>query len=148
MTSKRSERPFPTREEVLAFIRESKGPVGKREIARAFLIRGAERPALKELLKELRRSGDLQAGAKRAVTENRAEILAPEIKRLQVQVKLAEGEVEKFRSGADLLLGANNIPLAQQQLAELNTQLSTARSARSLTSASSTAPTMIAAPTT
>ena len=65
MTSKRSERPFPTREEVLAFIRESKGPVGKREIARAFLIRGAERPALKELLKELRRSGDLQAGAKR-----------------------------------------------------------------------------------
>ena len=65
MAGKRSERPFPTREEVLAFIRESKSPVGKREIARAFQIRGAERLALKELLKELRRSGELQAGAKR-----------------------------------------------------------------------------------
>ncbi len=65
MASKRSERPFPTREEVLAFIRESKGPIGKREIARAFQIRGAERLALKELLKELRQSGDLQAGARR-----------------------------------------------------------------------------------
>ena len=65
MAGKRPERPFPTREEVLAFIRESKGPVGKREIARAFQIRGAERLALKDLLKELRRSGDLEAGAKR-----------------------------------------------------------------------------------
>ncbi len=65
MASKRSERPFPTREDVLAFIRESKGPVGKREIARAFQIRSAERLALKDLLKELRQSGDLQAGAKR-----------------------------------------------------------------------------------
>jgi hypothetical protein len=41
MASKRSERPFPTREEVIAFIRESKGPVGKREIVRAFQIRTA-----------------------------------------------------------------------------------------------------------
>jgi len=65
MARKRSERPFPSREEVLAFIRESKGPVGKREIARAFRIQGTERLALKELLKDLRRSGDLQAGAKR-----------------------------------------------------------------------------------
>jgi ribonuclease R len=56
MAGKPPERPFPTREEVLAFIRESKGPVGKREIARAFQIRGAERLALKELLKELGRS--------------------------------------------------------------------------------------------
>ncbi len=65
MAGKPPERPFPTREEVLAFIRESKGPVGKREIARAFQIRGAERLALKELLKELGRSGELQVGAKR-----------------------------------------------------------------------------------
>ncbi len=65
MAGKRSERPFPTREEVIAFIRESKGPVGKREIVRAFQIRSAERLALKDLLKELRQSGDLQTGAKR-----------------------------------------------------------------------------------
>ena len=77
----------------------------------------------------------LQAGVKRAVTVNRVEILAPEIKRLQEQVKEAERAVESYRSSNDLLLGANNIPLAQQQLAELNTQLSTARSARSEASA-------------
>lgn len=65
MASKRSERPFPTREEVLAFIRESKGPVGKREIARAFQIRGAERLALKDLLKDLRQSGELESKTKR-----------------------------------------------------------------------------------
>jgi len=73
----------------------------------------------------------LQRGVKRSTTSNRAAMLAPEIQRLQAQVKKAEEEVEKFRSGADLLLGANNVPLAQQQLAELNTQLSAARSARS-----------------
>ncbi len=65
MASKRSERPFPTREEVIAFIRETKGPVGKREIVRAFQIHSAERLALKDLLKELRQSGDLQTGSKR-----------------------------------------------------------------------------------
>ncbi len=65
MARKRSERSFPTREEVLDFIRSAQGPVGKREIARAFQIRGPERLALKELLKDLRRSGDLQTGAKR-----------------------------------------------------------------------------------
>jgi ribonuclease R len=39
--------PPPTREQILAFIRESPVPVGKREIARAFNIKGAERVGLK-----------------------------------------------------------------------------------------------------
>jgi ribonuclease R len=37
---------FPSREEVLAFIRNSSVPVGKREIAREFRLRGDDRIAL------------------------------------------------------------------------------------------------------
>jgi len=59
--------PFPTREQVLQFIRESTGPVGKREIARAFHITGSDRIPLKALIKDLEREGliDRPAGRKR-----------------------------------------------------------------------------------
>jgi ribonuclease R len=53
--------PFPSKEQVLAFIAESAEPVGKREIARAFRIKGSnERIRLKALLKELRQDGKLE----------------------------------------------------------------------------------------
>ncbi|MGD9883413.1 MAG: ribonuclease R, partial [Reyranella sp.] len=51
----------PTRDELLAFIRESATPVGKREIARAWGLKGDQRIALKELLRDLRDSGDIAA---------------------------------------------------------------------------------------
>ncbi len=54
--------PFPTKEAVLAFIRESPTPVGKREIARAFQLHGDARIALKLLLKELETAGSLERG--------------------------------------------------------------------------------------
>jgi ribonuclease R len=54
--------PFPTREQVLAFIRESPTPVGKREIARAFNLRGSDRIPLKALLKELEHEGQVDRG--------------------------------------------------------------------------------------
>ena len=37
--------PFPSKQELLAFINESPVPVGKKEIARAFRIRGQDRAA-------------------------------------------------------------------------------------------------------
>jgi ribonuclease R len=49
----------PTRDELLAFIRESATPVGKREIARAFGLKGDQRIELKELLRDLRDAGDV-----------------------------------------------------------------------------------------
>jgi ribonuclease R len=49
----------PTRDELLAFIRESATPVGKREIARAFGLKGDQRIELKALLRELRDSADV-----------------------------------------------------------------------------------------
>jgi len=53
---------FPTREQILEFIRGSETPVGKREIARAFHITGADRIPLKALLKDLREDGQLERG--------------------------------------------------------------------------------------
>tara|TARA_Y100001970_G_scaffold271973_1_gene368093 strand:+ start:9003 stop:11240 length:2238 start_codon:yes stop_codon:yes gene_type:complete len=53
---------FPTKEEVLDFVRGHLGPIGKREIARAFNIRGSDRIRLNEILRELRSSGELSRG--------------------------------------------------------------------------------------
>jgi ribonuclease R len=41
---------LPSREQVLAFIEDAQGKVGKREIARAFGVTGGEKIALKRLL--------------------------------------------------------------------------------------------------
>ena len=48
---------FPSKEEVIRYIEDSPTPIGKREIARAFRIPTAERPALRALIKELRAEG-------------------------------------------------------------------------------------------
>ena len=49
----------PTRDELLAFIRDSETPVGKREIARAYGLKGDQRIELKELLRDLRDAGEI-----------------------------------------------------------------------------------------
>jgi ribonuclease R len=51
----------PTRDELLAFIRDSETPIGKREIARAYGLKGDQRIELKELLRDLRDSGEIAA---------------------------------------------------------------------------------------
>ena len=56
---------LPTREQILDFIRQSPTPVGKREIARAFHLKGADKIPLKALLKELAESGEVDRGRKR-----------------------------------------------------------------------------------
>ncbi|MCB1455542.1 MAG: hypothetical protein KDJ51_04660, partial [Nitratireductor sp.] len=48
---------FPTREQVLSFISDNPGETGKREIARAFNIKGAAKITLKAMLKELAEEG-------------------------------------------------------------------------------------------
>ena len=57
--------PFPTKDEVLRFVRESPGRVGRREIARAFGIRGNDRAALTALLRTLEEEGALEGRRKR-----------------------------------------------------------------------------------
>ncbi len=57
--------PLPTKAQVLRFIQDSPGKVGKREIARAFNLGADQRPFVREILKELEQGGQIQRGHKR-----------------------------------------------------------------------------------
>ena len=56
---------LPSREELLAFIRERSGKVGTREIARAFGAKNADRAALNRMLRELADEGFIDRRRKR-----------------------------------------------------------------------------------
>ncbi len=58
--------PLPDREAILRFVAEAGADVGRREIARAFGLRGEERVALKALLREMEAEGLLAAGPGRS----------------------------------------------------------------------------------
>ncbi|WP_075220921.1 ribonuclease R [Acuticoccus yangtzensis] len=60
-----SNKPVPTREEILRFVADSPGRVGKREIAKAFNVKGAERIELKSLLADMADEGLLAKSGKR-----------------------------------------------------------------------------------
>ncbi|MDO7835437.1 ribonuclease R [Sphingobium sp. HBC34] len=57
---------FPTRDQIMAFIAESDTPAGKREIAKAFGLKGQEKIALKALLKDMADEGLIDIGPARA----------------------------------------------------------------------------------
>src|SRR5687768_8260561 len=57
---------LPTRQQVLDFIATSDQPAGKREIARAFGIRGPDKMALKTLLKDMADEGLIDSAPGRA----------------------------------------------------------------------------------
>ncbi|WP_093085439.1 ribonuclease R [Sphingobium sp. AP50] len=57
---------FPTRDQVMEFITESDTPAGKREIAKAFGLKGQEKIALKALLKDMADEGLIDLGPARA----------------------------------------------------------------------------------
>jgi len=75
MAAKRSPANLPTKQDVLSFIADNKGAVGKREIARAFGIRGSDKIYLKQLLKELDADGEIERGRGRRLAK--AGILPP-----------------------------------------------------------------------
>jgi ribonuclease R len=57
---------MPSRQQILDFITESPTPAGKREISRAFGLRGAEKIALKALLKDMADEGLIDSAPGRA----------------------------------------------------------------------------------
>ena len=59
MANRKTKRPegLPTRQQVLEFIQSSDTPAGKREIARAFGLKGQEKIALKRLLRDMAEEG-------------------------------------------------------------------------------------------
>jgi exopolysaccharide transport family protein len=74
----------------------------------------------------------LQRSAKRDVNADAAKYLQAEINDLRVKVKDAEARVETFRSQNDLFSSGGQSPatLPQQQLSDLNTELTKVRAAR------------------
>lgn len=72
-----------------------------------------------------------QADAKRQNSSDATRWLDAEIKTLRAKVTEAEAKVEAYRSGSELFVATNNNTLVQQQLAELNTQLTNARALKS-----------------
>ena len=60
MTKKRA--PLPTRQQLLDFIRQSGGRVGKREVARAFHLTAESRHVIRDMMKELEKSGEIEGG--------------------------------------------------------------------------------------
>jgi ribonuclease R len=53
----RKKAPLPTKDQLRTYITENPSPVGKREIARAFQVKGEDRIALKAMLRELSAEG-------------------------------------------------------------------------------------------
>jgi ribonuclease R len=61
---KAAPRALPTKDAILEFIRGAKGKVGNREIARAFGLKGSDRIAMKQLLREMTDEGKLLGNRK------------------------------------------------------------------------------------
>src|SRR5204863_2143324 len=65
MTRPKQHAPLPSKDQLREFIRNSPTPVGKREIARAFQIRGDDRVELKSILKQLKAEGAVERPEKK-----------------------------------------------------------------------------------
>ena len=83
-------RSVPSEAEILEFVRESKGAVGKREIARAFGLKGSDRIALKQVLRDLKEKGVLSSRG--AALHGAGEL--PQLAPLDIVGVNADGELE------------------------------------------------------
>jgi ribonuclease R len=63
--SKQTSYPFPTREQLLAFIKDNAGKAGTREIARAFGLKNTARAQLKRVLRDLADEGAVETRRKK-----------------------------------------------------------------------------------
>jgi ribonuclease R len=81
---------LPTKQQILEFIRASPTPVGKREIARAFGIGGGDRIALKEMLREIAETGEVERGRGRRLARPAS---LPEVAVVEITGTDADGEV-------------------------------------------------------
>ena len=73
----------------------------------------------------------MQQGARQDQARSAGQWLAGEIDNLRKKVSEAEAKVEDFRGQASLFVGTNNTTLSNQQMGEINTQLSNARAQKS-----------------
>ena len=65
MAAARTKAPFPSKEAILAFIEESATPVTRKELVRAFGLRGSDRAQLRAVISELEEAGQLAPTGRR-----------------------------------------------------------------------------------
>ncbi|MBB4267293.1 ribonuclease R [Roseospira visakhapatnamensis] len=82
--------PFPTRQQVLDYIRDTPEHVGKRDLARAFQLSAEQRPLLRQLLRDLEDDGLLQRGRKRRFAPPGT---LPEVTVLTIHATDADGDL-------------------------------------------------------
>lgn len=80
---------LPDRDRIKAYIEESNRPLDKRDIAKAFGLKGAQRSALRDLLKEMADDGLIDRGHKKKIAAKGA---LPEVLVLSVYRLDADGE--------------------------------------------------------
>ena len=68
-----------------------------------------------------------QSAAKRATAKLSADALAAQITDLRSKLTVADGDLERYRLESGLLAGSNNMTISGQQLADINSDLSKAR---------------------
>ena len=90
MANPKKPAPFPTKDQIVEFIRGSSSPVGKREIARAFHIKGDDRVPLKRILKEIKAEGHFEPVAQRRLARPDA---LPEFVVLEITGITTDGDV-------------------------------------------------------
>ena len=94
---------IPTRDEILKFIAEHEGETTKRDIAKAFNIKGADRISLKRLLREMAAEGLLE-GSRKGGMRGQGDL--PSVSVVQVTGRNKEGYlVARARREGDLLDG-------------------------------------------
>ena len=82
---------FPTPQEILEFMKSSPRKVGKREIARAFGLKGQDRLKLKTVLRDMGEEGVIKRGHKKALRSHKQ---LPPVALVEVSSELTqEGEV-------------------------------------------------------
>ncbi len=74
---------------------------------------------------------DMQREAKLQPTTDASTFLKPEIEKLEADVRQAEADIAAYRSQSGLLTGQNSASLADQQLGELQSELSRVTASRS-----------------
>ena len=59
---------LPSKDEILAYLKTHPGESDKRQLARAFKLRGAQRVALRDLLREMKRDGSIEDKGRRRLS--------------------------------------------------------------------------------
>ncbi len=83
-------KPLPTHEDILRFIAENPDKTTKRDIAKAFKVKGAARVVLKDMIADMRREGLIERGSRKSLRPVGAHL--PPVAVIEVSAINADGE--------------------------------------------------------